>query len=343
MVGTAIQVRPHEDADNVRWDDYVHRSSYSDFGQLISWKNFVEETYRVRAYYWIAEDEKGIRGILPLFKKSGFHPMLFSAPGGLLADDESIAEALLEPARLLLKHEHLEMIELRDQTRAWPGLKTSEQHVKMILDLSAKVDVQWKAFDTSLRTKIRKGQKADFTACWDRNRVGDFHRVMLENMRDLGTPIRNVRYYRKAVAHLGQAADLLILTYQGKPAGALFVVAHRDTLTNPLGSCRKDYFALRSNELLYWEALKYAIDHGFKQFDFGRTQWDSGTFKFKSKWGAKPVQLYYQYILDRVIRIPALEDQKQRYNLVVKIWKRLPLFVVGFLGDLARKRFPWLA
>jgi len=303
----------------------------------------MEETYRVRSSYWIAEDKSGIRGILPLFRKTGFHPLLFSAPGGLLADNEEIAEALMEPARLLLKQEHLEMIELRDQTRAWPKLLTNEHHVTLVLDLSATIEGQWKSFATSLRTKIRKGQKADFGVHWDRNRVKDFHRVMLENMRDLGTPLRNVAYYRKALAYLGQAGDLLILMHEGKPAGTLFTVAHRDLLINPLGSCRKDFWALRSNELLYWEALKYAIDHGFKRFDFGRSQWNSGTFNFKIKWGAKPVQLYYQYILGRAARIPVLEDQKKRYNLAVEIWKKLPLAAAGFLGELARKRFPDLA
>ena len=343
MVGPAIHVRTYEDSDQVRWDDYVRRSDHSDFGQLIPWKNFIEESYPVRACYFLAEDRQGIRGILPLFKKRGFHPLLFSAPGGLLADNASIAEALLEPARVMLRQQRLEMIELRDQTRAWPGLQTNEQHVKMILNLSTKVEEQWNVFDTQLRTKIRKGQKAGFIADWDRNRVGDFYRVMLENMRDLGTPFRNERYFRKAFTHLGQTINLLTLTHQGKPAGTLLVVEHGDTLINPLGSSRKETLVLRSNEFLYWEALKYAINHGFKHFDFGRSQWNSGTFRFKSKWGTKPVPLYYQYILGRKTQPPDFEDQKQRYNFIVKIWKRLPLFAVGFLGELARKRFPELA
>jgi FemAB-related protein (PEP-CTERM system-associated) len=336
-------VRAYVDSDRVRWDEYVRRSDRSHFGQLTNWKDFVEETYPVRSCYFLDEDGAGIRGILPLFRKRGFHSRLFSAPGGLLADDESIAEALLAPARALLKKERLEMIELRDQTRAWPGLLTNRQHVTLVLDLMDTVEEQWKSFDTSLRTKIRKGQKAGLDPCWDRHRVEDFYRVMLENMRNLGTPIRNARYFRKAMACLGRAGDLLILSRRGKPVGGLLTVGHGETLINPLGSCRKKYLGIRSNELLYWEALKYAVERGFKHFDFGRSQWNSGTFVFKRKWGANPVQLYYQYILGRGTRPPAFEDQLQRYHLLAEIWKRLPLFAVGFLGEPARKRFPELA
>src|SRR5439155_1399153 len=101
----------------------------ANFGLLTGWKRLTEGTYGCPARYWIASDENGVRGVLPLFLKRGpLGRTLFSPPGGLLADDEATAEALLEPARETVRRERLDYLELRDQLHRWPGLATSDEH-----------------------------------------------------------------------------------------------------------------------------------------------------------------------------------------------------------------------
>jgi len=333
-------VRPFEPADRECWDAFVRARPDSHFGQLSAWKALVEETYGCRALYLLAEEGGAVRGILPLFERRARNPALFSAPGGLLAEDEGVAAALLAPAREALVRGRLRYVELRDQFRAWPGLETSEEHHTMVLDLPASADEQWNAFDAKLRNQIRKGQKAGFEPRWGHDGVGAFHRVMLENLRDLGTPMRGLPYYRRTLEALGAMADILVIEHGGEPAGAMFTVAHGGTLSDPWASSLRRFFALCPNQVLYWEALQRAIARGLGRFDFGRSQQGSNTFRFKEQWGAVPVQLYYQYVLGPGGRIPTLEEQKGGFALAVSLWKRLPLPLARVLGERAKRLFP---
>jgi FemAB-related protein (PEP-CTERM system-associated) len=334
-----MRVRPLEPADHARWDAYVRATPGSHFGQLTAWKALVEEAYGVRSWYWLAEDGGRVRGALPLFERRQRGAALFSAPGGLLADDEAVAAALLEPARERLRREPLEYLELRDQPREWPGLETSGEHCTLVLNLEAGEDAQWRGFDGKLRNQIRKGQNAGFTPRWSRDGVEPFHRVLLENMRDLGTPIRSSAYFRAAIARLADA-ELLVLERDHEPAAAMFFTAHRDTAYDPWASARRRFLTLCANPVLYWEAIRHAIGLGLERFDLGRSQWDSGTFRFKAQWGATPVPLHYQYVLGRARRVPTLEDQKNGYRLAVEAWKRLPLPVARAAGERVKRLFP---
>jgi FemAB-related protein (PEP-CTERM system-associated) len=331
-------IRAYRDSDAPAWDAYVRARPESHFGQRIAWKQVTERAFGVPTRYWLAERDGRVCGVLPLFEKPGH--ALFSAPGGLLADDEAVAAQLLEPARERVKAGGLEWLELRDQRVAWPGLETSTEHLTLELPLAADVETQWKGFDAKLRNQVRKGEKSGFTTRWGHEHVADFHRVLLENMRDLGTPIRGLGYYRLALERLGPEADLLVMDLDGVPAGTMFTVAHGPRMSDPWASSLRRYFARCPNHVLYWAAIRRAIERGLSRFDFGRSQRTAGTFSFKAQWGAEPVQLYYQYVLGRAARLPSLEEQKGSLAAAVAVWRRLPLPVASMLGERVRRRFP---
>jgi FemAB-related protein (PEP-CTERM system-associated) len=335
-------VRSFAEADGARWDDYVLHAPGSHFGQLTAWKRVQERAYGVRARWWIAERAGAIAGVLPLFETrgAGGGRRLFSAPGGLLADDEEAAHALLEPARAAVQREGHAWLELRDQRRRWEELLTEDEHVTMEVELPRDPEVLWKAFDAKLRNQIRKGERAGFTARWGREHVAAFYRVLLENMRDLGTPILGEDYYRQVLDGFGDDATVLVLEAAGEPAGAMFLVEHAGTLADPWASSLRRFLSRCPNQVLYWEALQRGIARGCSRFDFGRSQWGSGTFQFKEQWLAKPVPLFYQYVLGKAPRAPTIEDQKHAFGLAVTMWRRLPVPVAGALGRRVKRLFP---
>jgi FemAB-related protein (PEP-CTERM system-associated) len=333
-------VRAWTPADGERWDAYVRTSPHAHFGQRIAWKVLTERRYGVRGEYRMAERDGRVVGILPLLRRGGRRPRLFSAPGGLLADDAATAAALLAPVREQVAREGLWWAELRDQRVAWDGLETNREHVTMVLDLATSPEEQWKAFDAKLRNQVRKGEKSGFERSWGHGGVADFHRVMVENLRDLGTPVRGLGYYADALALLGDDADVLVLRLDGEAAGAMFTVRHADTVTDPWASSLRRHFARCPNQVLYWEALQRAIARGARRFDFGRSQWESPTFRFKQQWGAQPVPLHYQYILGAGATMPTLAAQKGGFSLAVELWRRLPVPVARLLGEPAKRMFP---
>jgi hypothetical protein len=127
---------------------------------------------------------------------------------------------------------------------------------------------------------------------------------------------------------------------RGEPAGGMFLVRHRDTLSDPWASSLRRYIDACPNQVLYWEAIRLALRSGLARFDFGRSQWNSGTFRFKAQWGARPAPLYYQYVLAPGRRAPSVVHQKEGFALAVKLWQRLPLGLAGWIGPRARRFFP---
>ncbi|HEY2956424.1 MAG TPA: GNAT family N-acetyltransferase [Candidatus Eisenbacteria bacterium] len=336
------EVRPFQESDAERWDAYVRAAPDSHFGQLVAWMRLVERQYPCRATYSLALRHGRVSGILPLFLHRGAPGggILFSAPGGLLADDEESARALIAAASGRVREEGLRYLELRDQRRRWDGLVTVEEHATLELTLAAGEEEQWRGFDAKLRNQIRKGQRSGFEARWGADGLAAFHRVLLENMRDLGTPIRARGYFRDALERMGSAATVLVLYSGREPAGAMFLVEHRDGIADPWASSLRRFFDRCPNQVLYWEAIRYAIGRGLKRFDFGRSQWDSPTFRFKAQWGARPVPLHYQYVLGRAGSAPTLEAQKHGLGWATAAWRRLPLPVARALGEPLRRLFP---
>ena len=81
----------------------------------------------------------------------------------------------------------------------------------------------------------RKGEKAGLRARWGAEHVAVFHRVLLENLRDLGTPLLGSDFYREALAAYGSDATLLVLD-QPATRRCDVPVRHAGTLADPWAS-----------------------------------------------------------------------------------------------------------
>lgn len=331
------EVREFAPADVARWDAYVAAAPGAHFGQTTAWRTVQERAYAVRARWWLAERGGAICGVLPLFQKSG---RLFSAPGGLLADDDATAQALLVPAREIVRRERPAWIELRDQRGRWDGLETVDENVTMELELPSEPQTLWNAFGHKLRNQVRKGEKSAFSVHWGAEQLPAFYRVMLENMRDLGTPILGEDYFRAVLTAFGDHGTVLVLRSGREPVAAMLMIEHAGTVADPWASSRRRFLAQCPNHVLFWEALRHAMARGARLFDFGRSQWNSGTFRFKEQWLARPVPLHYQYVLGTAPRPPMVADQKHSFSLAVRLWQRLPLPAAALLGRGVRRLFP---
>lgn len=308
--------------------------------QRRAWIDLTATSYGVPPHALVAVDGDAIVGLVALFEKRRFgRPTgFFSAPGGLLARDADVAAALLAAVRE--RFGRVATVELRDQHVRWDDLATSTEHCTHVLALAAAADAQWRAFDAKLRNQIRKAQRSELTVHWGPEQLGAFCRVMLENMRDLGTPMRAEPYFRGVQAALGDAAAVLVVARAGEPVGAMFLAFHRGVALDLWASSLRRHFASCPNQMLYWEALQEAMRRGAHAFDFGRSQWNTGTYRFKEQWGARAVPLYYQYVGDDAV--PSFAGQRERLSVASELWKRLPLPVARVLGEPIRRRFPEL-
>ena len=132
----------------------------------------------------------------------------------------------------------------------------------------------------------------------------------------------------------------MVLRLNKQTVAAGFLISHGDMLEIPLASTIRDVNHLSMNMLLYWEVLKFAVDSGFRYFNFGRSSKETGTFRFKQQWGAKPRQLYWHYWLNGSNELPSLNPHNPKYALAINTWKKLPLVLANWLGPRIVRNLP---
>ena len=112
-------LRDHREAE---WDRYVRSAPGATFFHQLGWRWLVERTFGHRAHYLTALRDGRIAGVLPLFELKSllFGHSLVSIPfaigGGLVADDDAAAQALLAHAKELARELQVDYLELRSET-----------------------------------------------------------------------------------------------------------------------------------------------------------------------------------------------------------------------------------
>ncbi|MBN2021257.1 MAG: FemAB family PEP-CTERM system-associated protein [Pirellulales bacterium] len=279
-------------------------------------------------------------GILPLvFVRSLlFGRFLVSLPylnvGGAIADEESVAVAMVDRAVALADELDVKRLELRHEVAiAHPALgHTLDTKVHMRLDLPGSSEALWESFDPKVRNQIRKGEKHDFEVVWGREPLlDDFYDVFAQNMRDLGTPVFGWRLFERILAHFPDEAELCVLRREGRAAAGAILVHGPGMTEVPSASSLRAASATNANMLMYWHLLGRTIERGRPVFDFGRSTVGSGTYRFKKQWGARPHPAVWQYHV-RAGSVDALRLESGKFDLAVQVWRRLPVWLTRRLG-----------
>lgn len=330
------------------WDTFVLSHPLSTNYHQYGWRKIVEKSFGHDTYYLAARNDRDeICGILPFvhMKSMLFGSFLVSLPffnyGGLLCTDVVAEKALLEKAQKVLQCLNAEYFELRNIYQRLEGLASKEHKVTMILGLEKDEDSQWKAFDAKVRNQVRKAEKSRLSSVIGHLDLLDgFYDVFSRNMRDLGTPVYCKDFFKNILSLFPNTTRIISVKLNENTIASGILTWFRDTLEVPWASSIREYREMCPNNLLYWEAILFAIRNGSREFDFGRSTPDEGTYRFKKQWGAKPIQLCWQYILKRGHKIPELNPGNPKYERVIKIWQRLPLTITNVLGPLIVKNIP---
>ena len=122
-----------------------------------------------------------------------------------------------------------------------------------------------------------------------------------------------------------------------KPISVGILLQHRDTVTIPWSSTLREYNRIAPNMLLYWNFLAYAADNGYSSFDFGRSDPDSGTYKFKIQWEAQPQELHWYTSSTQTSKSPSSNSKFQLREYAATTWSKLPAPAADWLGPRLRK------
>jgi serine/alanine adding enzyme len=328
------------------WNEYVLNSSASIYHDS-RWIYLIKKVFGHDSHHIIALENGVVVGILPLvhLKSLLFGNYMVSMPyfnyGGAIATDNVIESKMMERAVEIASQLGAEHIEFRDsdpRDDPWPLRKDK---VNMILDLPETAELLGKAIGAKKRSQIRRPQKEGVESIKGGiELLNEFYQVFSINMRDLGTPVYAKSFFSEILKTFPEHTKIVILRLNGKSISAAFLIGFKEQLEIPWASTLKEYNRFSPNMLLYWEVLKFAIESGYRKFDFGRSSIDSGTYRFKKQWGAVPKQLYWHYWLAEGKEMPQLTPENKKYKIAIKVWQHLPTFVTNGFGPPIIKNLP---
>ena len=99
----------------------------------------------------------------------------------------------------------------------------------------------------------------------------------------------------------------------------------------------RDYSA---SNFMYMALQEWAVERGFKHFDFGRSRRDSGAMSFKKRQGFEAVDLPYRYMLVRSKELPNFTPSNPKLKPLLDTWKRMPLWMVQRLSTSLARYLP---
>jgi serine/alanine adding enzyme len=299
-------------------------------------------------YFLVARADQEVVGFLAmLFIKSAlFGRFLISVPyfnwAGVLAEDARAAAALVDSAVELADELNVHYLELRNSSELKHQSLTQQStaKVQMRIPLLGTRDDIWKGLKSEVRTQIRKASKHDLKVAWGgEDLLSEFYSVFSINMRDLGTPVYPRGLFRAILHQLSERAEIGVVRLGKLPIAACMVTSGGGITEVPSAGALRAYRSTAANSLLYWETIERAVAKGQTAFDFGRSTIGSSTFEFKRKWGAKPIPIVWQYYL-RDGDVRDMRPDNPKFQLAIKLWKRLPLQVTQLLGPLIVRGIP---
>jgi FemAB-related protein (PEP-CTERM system-associated) len=347
------RVRVEEVEPGEEWDAFVERAPGAHLGHAGAWAPVLRDAYALRARCLVARDGDGrAAGVLPLVEHRSLRGAreLVSLPfhdvAGILASSEGAAEALVQEALRLTGALGCRALELR-QVDPLPGrgpappAAASAARVNLVLPLERSGDAQWAALGAKVRNQVRKAEKEGLRlAEWPPERLLDgFYACFAENMRDLGSPVHGRALFAEAARRFGSRLRFVVAADGERPVGGLVAIHYAGRVTVTWASTLRSERARCPNNLIYWEAIRWAIGLRAGHFDFGRSPIGSGTYKFKRGWGAVEERLVWTRLTpagEPVPYAPLSEDPV--LARLSALWRRLPVGWSRRLGPPIRRR-----
>src|SRR5271157_2250635 len=330
-----------------QWDRFIGSNPQATPFHSTAWMRALQKTFSYENRSLYAERGGEISGVLPLFLVSNWivGRCLISTPfadyGGICAEDEESADALVVRAVEIGIAEKVDFLELRHKTgKPRTQFYIRDLYVSFSTELDAEPETQFKRLPRDTRYMIRKAEKAGLEVRSGLERLPEFYELFTLNWRRFGTPVFSRQWLETLVHEFQGSADLTMAHSNGRPVAGVFSFVFRDTLFPHYSGASPDANALAANNFIYWELMKGAINQGIRRFDFGRSKKNTGAYQFKSAWNMQVDVLTYQVCMIRRRSPPNFSPANPKFALASNLWSRLPLKATTWLGPHVVRWFP---
>lgn len=325
------------DDSRPEWDTYVCQAPAGLPQQLTGWRDVLRQ---YPSHYLLARQTGQVVGVLPLLAIRSWllGSRLTTLPGGLCADSDDVALALLEAGQKLGRRLGLPQLVIHDSRQVWPGLASSSYHVHWLVDLRPGSEAFWQGLDGNIRRQVRMARRNGLTVEIDRSgrSLPHFYDLFSRFTHQAGTPNFSLAFLQKVVASFPAGFNILLVRQQEKVIGGYFQLEMGRRMFGLWGAALPQYLELRPVYLAYWEILAEAMRRDFHWLDMGRSPAGSNASKFKGQWGGTSFPIY-QLVFGR----PAAPPLPANHTWFTRLWPKLPYPLAQYLGPKLRHHIPF--
>lgn len=306
------------------------------------WAKLIKKVYGYKTYPIKILNGNGLAGFAALthIKHPIFGSYLTSAPyssyGGVWFRDKDSADILSQEIKRLTQNLNANYAVLRFRGRPsaeLDGWNQSPIYNTYRISLHNQNDTELGQYSPNHRNHIRKSLKKGFDIqIGSTELIRDTYIGISRTMRQLGSPYHSQNYLTEMCSNLKGSVDLAVLTYGKNIVGAGVFIRHADEVINLHANILREYRPLYAGEFFYWSMIQYYKKAGQKIFDLGRSLEGSGNETFKLKWEPEVTPLSYWYYLPDGRQLPDLNQKSPKFQAAIAVWKRLPQFLVDWIG-----------
>jgi CelD/BcsL family acetyltransferase involved in cellulose biosynthesis len=304
-----------------------------------AWTDAVTDTYGFRAFAFAVRDGSGdVVGGIPFVEVGGrlrprrWVALPFTDACPALTTPELPSDALGSLLGEARTANGVSAVEVRGPLDSEQGTG-AQRGVVHTLELT-NADELFGAFESQVRRNIRKAERSELTVRLAESEE-DLTRVYFDlhadTRRRLGVPTQPRRFFEAIWERMIEPGlGFALLAYSGgiPVAGAVFLEWNRRIIYK-FGASDSRHWALRPNNLLFWDVIRRGCERGATSLDFGRSDLeDEGLRAFKRSWGAVEEPLVYT-----TLGKAAQSSSGTAERLLRPVLRRAPVWVGKSLGD----------
>jgi CelD/BcsL family acetyltransferase involved in cellulose biosynthesis len=192
-------------------------------------------------------------------------------------------------------------MEIRGSLPGAPGARPGARYCNHTVALSRSVEEVQRGFRrSSVMRGVRRARREGLVAerRLDTEALDNFFRLHLATRSRLGAPTQPHRFIRDLERLFAQNLGFVLQVTHGVDVVAAAVFLHHGgVLTYKYGASDERALAMRPNNLLFWEAIRWGCENGMRSLDLGRSEVTQASLReFKRSWGADEQESVYTHL-----------------------------------------------
>lgn len=345
-----LEIRLGQDGLDEQRDAFVRAHPRGTLFHDSRWRRGVSRVFGHKPHEWLAFRGEVLVGVLPAMRvKTPFGgenliSMPYGVYGGPLGEDETVEQALVEAAKAGANDLGVGRLEMRcrQDLPSLQGLPQSDLYCTFVNDLPETSEEVLTQMPKKSRAEARKARKKHglelVEGAWY---LDDLYRLFLRNKRSLGSPALPRRWFEYWLRNLGPDCHVHLVHKDRTPLSAVMSFAYEGSLLAYYsGTAEGADREFSASNFMYMSLQEWAVEAGFRSFDFGRSRSDSGAYKFKSHQGFEPQQMHYAYHLVKHKELPNFTPSNPKTKALRNAWSKLPVGVVERISPPLAKYLP---